>query len=191
MSYRNLKYVYSITNNANGKRYIGQTDNYEHRWNGHLSMLRGRRHHSKSLQRDFNKYGESVFSFELLEIRRTTERTSDDRELFWIKHFKTYTNIDGYNDNDPKAIAYISRECKKDYRSWFYPTQNNSLQKAISQSGLSYDYISGYCRLRPGDIEKILDMKMGIHKGIVSMILDCLHISRNDFGKYFVKRGQF
>lgn len=60
--------VYKITNVVNGKFYIGSSKDIKDRWNSHRSDLNGNtRHHSKSLQDDWEKYGESSFRFEILE----------------------------------------------------------------------------------------------------------------------------
>lgn len=109
MSYLYPKYIYLITNMANGKKYVGETNDYARRWKTHLSALRGRFHKNKHMQKDFNLYGESVFAFSLLEIHKNCSRISEDREFYWIKYFKTYTDACGYNDKDIKSICYINR----------------------------------------------------------------------------------
>jgi len=59
--------VYAITNLSNGKVYIGSTIGFEKRWNQHRSDLRSCVHHNIYLQRSWNKYGEDVFEFGVLE----------------------------------------------------------------------------------------------------------------------------
>lgn len=59
--------IYQIRNQVNGNRYIGSAVNIRKRWQEHVSGLRNRRHHSRYLQRAFDKYGESAFLFEVLE----------------------------------------------------------------------------------------------------------------------------
>lgn len=68
MNYTGVGYVYAITNTVNGHRYIGSTTNYQSRWSTHRSTLRRRVHHSFVLQKAWDKYGESAFTFELLVI---------------------------------------------------------------------------------------------------------------------------
>lgn len=59
--------VYSITNKVNGKRYVGSTKrSFNERWGEHTKSLTERKHHSKYLQRAFNKYGEDNFTFEVI-----------------------------------------------------------------------------------------------------------------------------
>ncbi|MDF2946121.1 MAG: catalytic domain protein [Bacillales bacterium] len=59
--------IYKITNNVNGKILIDSTRN--------LKTLNGKKHQlitgtctNKELQEDWNKYGESSFTFEIVEI---------------------------------------------------------------------------------------------------------------------------
>ncbi|MDP2650386.1 MAG: GIY-YIG nuclease family protein, partial [bacterium] len=59
--------VYEIVNTVNGKRYIGSAINPKRRWVNHKSALRGNKHHSPALQRAWNKYGEAVFIFRVIQ----------------------------------------------------------------------------------------------------------------------------
>lgn len=54
---------YEILNTVNGKRYIGSAVKFVQRWDQHRSHLRKGVHHSRVLQRAWNKYGESAFKF--------------------------------------------------------------------------------------------------------------------------------
>lgn len=59
--------VYEITNQVNGKRYVGSSLNIKKRWGRHLSELRRGQHSNAHLQCAFDKYGESAFTFSILE----------------------------------------------------------------------------------------------------------------------------
>ena len=60
--------VYAIENLLNGKRYIGSSFRVRKRWNEHRRDLRSGKHHSRALQRAWNKYGEQSFSFQPILI---------------------------------------------------------------------------------------------------------------------------
>lgn len=60
--------VYLIFNTRNGKAYVGSSRNIQRRWSQHRAELRGNRHFSHFLQRDWNKHGEEAFEFRVLEI---------------------------------------------------------------------------------------------------------------------------
>lgn len=57
--------VYVITNTANGRVYIGSSQNISRRCRHHLSLLRKGHHHNNRLQSDWTTFGESVFRFEV------------------------------------------------------------------------------------------------------------------------------
>lgn len=60
--------IYTITNKAIGKLYIGESLDIYRRWHDeHIPQLRKNRHYNKELQNDFNNYGEENFNFEILE----------------------------------------------------------------------------------------------------------------------------
>jgi len=70
--------IYCIEHIASGRRYVGSAVNIKHRWQTHLLHLRGGRHHSKFLQRCWDKYGEVAFSFRVVLL-------CDRRNLLWYE----------------------------------------------------------------------------------------------------------
>lgn len=95
------KGVYRIVNNINGKLYIGSTGSkggFNKRWSYHLTDLRQNKHHSRHLQRAWNKYGEESFIFEILEIIEDfTKETLLIREQHYLDLYKSYDVNLGYN----------------------------------------------------------------------------------------------
>lgn len=63
----NISGIYAIVNTINNKQYIGSAINIKSRWVDHKKRLRKGNHHCKHLQFAWNKYGESAFSFIVLE----------------------------------------------------------------------------------------------------------------------------
>jgi len=84
--------IYQITNQINGNRYIGSAVNLQRRWREHLSRLRRRQHSNEHLQRAFEKYGESAFTYSVLE---QTEKVSQlvRREQHFLDRLKPEYNI--------------------------------------------------------------------------------------------------
>ena len=60
--------IYRIMCVPTGRLYIGSAISLQSRWRVHLHGLRQNKHHSITLQRAFNKYGESAFAFEVIEL---------------------------------------------------------------------------------------------------------------------------
>lgn len=60
--------IYQITNLQNGKAYIGSAVRFRKRWKEHLRQLTNGNHHSKVMQRAWNKYGEAAFEFKKLLV---------------------------------------------------------------------------------------------------------------------------
>jgi group I intron endonuclease len=79
--------VYKITNTVDGKVYIGSTaTDMDTRWTTHRSALRGGKHYNAHLQRAWNKYGESAFTFEVVETG-ADKKDVREKELSWISRF--------------------------------------------------------------------------------------------------------
>lgn len=60
--------IYQITNLQNGKTYIGSAVSFRKRWKEHLRQLTNGNHHSKVMQRAWDKYGEAAFEFKRLLV---------------------------------------------------------------------------------------------------------------------------
>lgn len=82
------KWIYKITNQINGKVYIGQTNDLERRQKEHWSTY----DRDQPLYQAFNKYGRENFKMEPIE---ETEEY-DAREIYWIDYYNSYGK-GGYN----------------------------------------------------------------------------------------------
>ena len=55
--------IYAIENLTNGRMYIGSAQRFNKRWKEHLRALERGVHHSRFLQRDWDKCGSEAFRF--------------------------------------------------------------------------------------------------------------------------------
>ena len=85
--------IYKIINTVNNKCYIGQSIDIYQRWAEHKSALNHNRHHAQGLQNAWNKYGENVFEFQVIE--ECDVKDLIDKEMYYIQYFDSYYN--GYN----------------------------------------------------------------------------------------------
>jgi group I intron endonuclease len=95
--------VYKIVNNINGKFYIGSSNHLYIRYSTHVKELNRNNHSNQKLQNSWNKYGESNFSFLVLEYCRSEEIF--EKEQKYINSLNPELNIAkivGY-PNTPKA----------------------------------------------------------------------------------------
>jgi len=88
-----LEGIYQIKNSVNGKCYIGQSKDIKNRFMRHKANLRHNNHVNKHLQAAWNRYGEKVFEFNIIEECCANELNV--RESYWIKFFKSDSS--GYN----------------------------------------------------------------------------------------------
>ena len=97
--------IYSITNNENGKCYVGKSSNVFDRWRHHLKDLRRGVHNNVHLQRAWDKYGEKTFHFSILEC---VQEISDlgARELWYVTLLGTQNQDVGYNLNIVTTNSY-------------------------------------------------------------------------------------
>lgn len=89
--------VYCIICLKNRKIYVGQSVNITKRFRHHKYMLKKGTHNNKTLQKAWNKYGEEMFKFFVIE--ETNEKQVHKRELWWIKTLQPYNPSIGFNKN--------------------------------------------------------------------------------------------
>lgn len=82
--------IYRIVHLLTGREYVGQARNIDQRWKGHLSRLKGGRHHARHLQYAWRKYGGVAFAFEVIELCDLA--SLDEREQYWIDTRKPVFN---------------------------------------------------------------------------------------------------
>lgn len=101
--------VYKISNIINDKVYIGSSKNVHTRLRTHRRELKNNVHHSRYLQRAFNKYGAANFLFEVIEYIKD-ENNLIPREQDYIDLFLSYIEDKGYN---MEPIAGSSKGVKR------------------------------------------------------------------------------
>ena len=157
--------IYVITNNVNGKQYIGLSKNCLKRWADHYSKAYTSKKEddiNKVLYKAMRKYGRENFSFRILE--ECSEEQLQEREIYWIDQLKTYDN--GYNEtrggelSGPKSIhlgedhgmAKLTEEEVIQCRKWYSEGQeSHKIWKEYFQEKISY---SGFQRMWHGQTWK-------------------------------------
>jgi hypothetical protein len=92
--------IYKILNSVNNKSYIGSTSVGKSRWNSHLYNLRNNKHPNIHLQNSWNKYGETAFTFIVLESFDFSKLSNEEvvnilleKEQFYVETYKPEYNI--------------------------------------------------------------------------------------------------
>lgn len=87
-----MAYIYQITNDINGKIYIGKTERtIEERFREHCKDAYRREFEKRPLYSAMRKYGIEHFHVEMLEETDSPE----EREIYWIEAKRSFKN--GYN----------------------------------------------------------------------------------------------
>lgn len=89
--------IYKITNNVNGKVYIGSSKNIENRWKQHKRELKKGTHHSQHLQKSWDIYKKENFSFEMIEDVDDLNKLLE-REAYYIEKYNSLNSNYGYNE---------------------------------------------------------------------------------------------
>lgn len=90
-----MPYIYKITNNINGKIYIGKTNfTIEKRWKEHCNDYQKETLQKRPLYSAMKKYGIENFSIEEVEQLESPQQ-AEEREKYWIEYYGSFKN--GYN----------------------------------------------------------------------------------------------
>jgi len=145
--------IYQIRNTINNKVYIGLSKNTENRIYSHKKCLIRNLHENIHLQSSFNKYGESVFLFEMIE--ECDEDKLSEREKYWIKKYKSHDRSYGYNRTYGGEFGKLSDEIYIEY---------SKRLKGCTISEQQKKKISDTLRGRKQSIEAIKSRSLSIRK---------------------------
>lgn len=100
--------IYKITNSLNGKTYIGQSVNIQDRWKAHRNrpFNPNSNDYESPLYRAIRKYGLNNFKFEVLE--ECERELLNDKEIFYIKQYKSSDPTFGYNISNGGAGTSVT-----------------------------------------------------------------------------------
>lgn len=126
--------IYKITNNINGKIYIGQTyQTLENRWKKHIQQIDDGSYFHNSLK----KYGIENFSCEILE-ENIDESELNNKEIYYISKFNSFAfapNSNGYNttkggNNYPAINAKLNENQIKEIQELLINTDLSEIEIA-------------------------------------------------------------
>lgn len=103
--------IYKIVNLVNNKVYIGQSINLDGRFYDHKNYLNSGNHQNIYLQRAWDKYGESNFVFEIIELCEENKLT--EREQYWIDFYGGVDSTNTYNLRDAGSGGRLSEITKQ------------------------------------------------------------------------------
>ncbi|MCS7004361.1 MAG: GIY-YIG nuclease family protein [Cytophagales bacterium] len=98
--------VYVIRNSVDNRIYIGSSVQLYRRYQTHCQELENGTHHSKSLQRFYNKYGKNKLSFEVLAFCAPDKTFSTEQK--YLNKFQPF----GKKGFNTQRVAYISSSDK-------------------------------------------------------------------------------
>jgi group I intron endonuclease len=99
--------IYKITCLPTSKVYVGSSVDLNKRNRDHWSYLARNKHTNPYLQSAWNKYGESAFVFEIIEL--IDRQMLLERETFWIDALRASDNEFGFN-MEPNATSPVHSE---------------------------------------------------------------------------------
>jgi len=146
-----MAYIYSITNNVNGKQYIGKTskDNPYDRWKEHINNSNALENtvaysslHTMPIIRALRKYGSSNFKFRVIE--ECNDDKIDEREKHYIEKYNTCDGI-GYN------CTYGGEGVSKPSKYW----SKHPNSRAVSCYTLDGVYICDYATVGIAALETL------------------------------------
>lgn len=195
--------IYQIKNNINGKVYVGSATNFSKRWGTHIGLLRKGTHHSRHLQRAYNKYGEDSFSFSVIEYVTDLSKLVE-REQYWLDYYKPFKN-QGYN-TAPFAASNIGVFPSKEARRKMAKAQTGrrhspetleKIRRSKYREALSKETLAKYSLCNKGEsnplskltTSKVIEIKKRLlAKDSHSKIAKLMDVSRGQIGS--IARGE-
>lgn len=112
-----MGWIYKITNQINGKMYIGKTEHADpiERWKEHIREKEKDRSKNRPFYRALNKYGIENFDFQVIDECNDSNNLCE-LEVYYIDKYRTFVGFDncnGYNctiGGDGKAFLNLDED---------------------------------------------------------------------------------
>jgi group I intron endonuclease len=167
--------IYKVTNLANNKIYIGLTNNFQKRYNNHLSNCFNKRskNYNKTLYKAVRKYG--LHNFQFIILGYCDSRNSlINAEQICIEHFQSNNKIYGYNNTIGGDGGSIRLGMKNSFATKL--KQKIAAQNKIisDEQRLKLSQINKGKKLSSRTKEKMIQQKIGkshkVNKQIINLI---------------------
>lgn len=135
-----MAFIYVITNDINGKQYVGKTNNtIEERFKEHIADSKKSRCEKRPLYSAMNKYGVEHFHIQIVE--ECSIENSANREIYWIDKLQTYGH-NGYNaTRGGDSKSFYNHQQIKDYY-----VQTRSFQQTAQKFNCDFKTVMNICK---------------------------------------------
>lgn len=171
-------FIYKITNNVNGKVYIGQTiQTVKERFYQHCSTKCSENVLNMAIHKAIKKYGKSNFTIEVIE--EVDKDSLNDREKFWIEYYNSYNN--GYNstrggqDGSTHCKELDTESIIKEYNSGkslrsignTFKVDKQTIKDLLIRNNITLRTTRSYKLSQTDRISIIEDVKSGIDRKLI------------------------
>lgn len=146
-----MKVIYVMENKVNKKKYVGQTNNFQIRMNGHRSDANNpnSRSYKTPLSNAIRKYGWGQFNNYIIEEMPDSAPYDyvDEREKYFIKYFDSLSKNKGYNITSGGQGCLkpnLSYEEKLNKSKIFTPKEIKDIQKLLIEGIPTKDILKKY-----------------------------------------------
>lgn len=129
--------IYKITNQINGKVYIGQSIHILRRWEQHKQNVNTG---TSKIYQAMRKHGLNNFTFEVLE--ECSPDQLNDREVYWISYYNSFNSDKGYNMT-PGGSEPVKINPQEIYKLWDEGYSVGEIYDYLSEK-ISYATVKNY-----------------------------------------------
>jgi group I intron endonuclease len=159
--------VYCIKNIINNNLYIGSSKNLKLRYFNHKTKLKNNKHENKHLQNAWNLYGETKFTFELLEecpetiLEKTEQKHIDEKNPKYNILKKAYS-VKGFFHSETTKKKISTRHSGKNH--WNYSGEHTFFHPVIGKIFCDIHNLSNKYNLLLSAVYKLVKGELHKHK---------------------------